>query len=59
MVSKPTTRYAISISIKEADWKKLSALQEKGVKTIEVFRRGLDAVEGENKKTLDNNPITV
>ena len=52
MVSKPTTRYAISISIKEDDWKKLSALQKKGVKTIEVFRRGLEAVEKENKKTI-------
>ena len=59
MVSKPNKRYAISISLKEDDWKKLVALQKNGTRVIEVFRRGLEAVEEDAKKIIDNNPVTV
>ncbi len=41
MVTKPTKRYAICISLKHEDWQRLYELQKKGIKVIDVFRRGL------------------
>ena len=58
MVTKPTKRYAICISLKHEDWQRLYALQKQGIKVIDVFRRGLTAQEAtEAIKKQANNPV--
>ncbi len=44
MVTKPTKRYAICISLKHEDWQRLYTLQKQGIKVIDVFRRGLNGM---------------
>lgn len=40
----PSYRYAISVSLKEEDYRVMKILQnEKNVKVVDMFRRGLEA----------------
>ena len=48
----PSYRYAISVSLKQEDYKKLKELQKKGIKVVDIFRRGLIEVSKENIEPL-------
>ena len=38
-------RYQIALALSPDDYKKLEVLREKGIKTIDVFRKGLEVLK--------------
>jgi hypothetical protein len=40
-------RYTVSLNITKAEYDVLELIKQKGIKTIDVFRRGMDAYERE------------